>query len=360
MPQETTMLVKPAHTSFTSFIAAAAGAALLAAGTAHAETKTLYIGMNGGNMERTYTQFVFPPFEKANNVKVVVVPGTSTDILAKAQATKGKAQMHVMTLDDGVMFRAIGMGLCEKLKPSANLSAVPAIAHLKGDYAVGLSMGLTGLAYSTKIFADKGWTPPTSWGDLADPKYKGKVVVQSMPASSFGLDAFLMFNRLKGGTEKNVDPAFKAWPTTIGPNVVEYIPNSSKVVEMMQAGDAALFPYTLTQVELMKSKGIPMEFVAPKEGAVVLLTAQCVLANNPDADLAQKLSDYLISPEAQALAMENGSYNPVNPKAPLKGKAAEEQNKMNNILKTAVALDWDVINAERPEWSKRWNRVVER
>lgn len=229
------MLVKHAKTSFTSIIAAAAGTALLAAGAAHAETKTLYIGMNGGNMERTYTQFVFPPFEKANNVKVVVVPGTSTDILAKAQATKGKAQMHVMTLDDGVMFRAIGMGLCEKLKPTANLSAVPAIAHLKGDYAVGLSMGLTGLAYSTKIFADKGWTPPTSWGDLADPKYKGKVVVQSMPASSFGLDAFLMFNRLKGGTEKNVDPAFKAWPTTIGPNVVEYIPNSSKVVEMMQA-----------------------------------------------------------------------------------------------------------------------------
>ena len=88
------MLVKHAKTSF---VAAAAGAALLAAGTTHAETKTLYIGMNGGNMERTYTQFVFPPFEKANNVKVVVVPGTSTDILAKAQATKGKAQMHVMT-----------------------------------------------------------------------------------------------------------------------------------------------------------------------------------------------------------------------------------------------------------------------
>jgi putative spermidine/putrescine transport system substrate-binding protein len=33
---------------------------------------------------------------------------------------------------------------------------------------------------------------------------------------------------------------------------------------------------------------------------------------------------------------------------------------MNTILKTAVALDWDVINAERPEWSKRWNRIVER
>ncbi|PAT34218.1 extracellular solute-binding protein [Vandammella animalimorsus] len=350
---------KPQQTLLKASLGLAAASAALLCASAQAQTQTLYIGMNGGNMERTYTQFVFPPFEKAHNVKVVVVPGTSTDILAKAQAAKGKAQMHVMTLDDGIMYRAIGMGLCEKIQPSGHMASLPDIVRIK-DHAVGLSMGLTGLAYSTKAFADQGWAPPTSWGDLADAKYKGKVVVQSMPASSFGLHAFLMFNRLKGGNESNVNPGFEAWPETIGPNVVEYIPNSSKIVEMMQAGDAALFPYTFTQTELMKSKGIPMEFVAPKEGAVVLMTAQCALADNPDSAMALKLMDYLVSPQAQALAMEHGSYNPVNPQAPLKGKAAEDQARMNDILKTAVVLDWDVINAERPAWSKRWNRTVER
>lgn len=53
----------------------ALGAAAVAT-AAQAETKTLYIGMNGGNFERAYTEHVLPPFEKANNVKVVVVPGT--------------------------------------------------------------------------------------------------------------------------------------------------------------------------------------------------------------------------------------------------------------------------------------------
>ena len=47
----------------------------LLAGTAFAQTKTLYIGMNGGTMEKAYTEHVFPAFEKANNAKVVVVPG---------------------------------------------------------------------------------------------------------------------------------------------------------------------------------------------------------------------------------------------------------------------------------------------
>lgn len=148
-------------------------AAVAAAGAAQAQTKTIYIGMNGGNMERTYSQFVFPPFEKANNVKVVVVPGTSTDILAKAQASKDKAQMQVMTLDDGVMYRAISMGLCEKLKPSAALADIPAIGKIK-DSGVGSSMGLTGLAYNTKMFAEKGWAAPTSWGRSGRSQVEGQ------------------------------------------------------------------------------------------------------------------------------------------------------------------------------------------
>jgi putative spermidine/putrescine transport system substrate-binding protein len=180
-----------------TFLQAAAFTALAVAtaGAAQAQTKTLYVGMNGGNFEKTYTQNVFPDFEKANGVKVVVVPGTSSDILAKATAAKGNPQMHVMFLDDGVMVRAIGAGLCEKIKDTPALADLAPGARLKNDMAVGIDLGMTGLAYNKKMFEEKGWAPPTSWMDLADPKYKGAVVFQSAAASSFGLHAFLMFNR---------------------------------------------------------------------------------------------------------------------------------------------------------------------
>src|SRR5918997_1526915 len=183
-----------------------AGLAMTIAGAAQAQTKTLYVGMNGGNFERTFTQNVFPDFEKANDVKVVVVPGTSSDILAKATAAKDKPQMHVMFLDDGVMVRAIGAGLCEKIKDTPVLADLAPGVRLKDDMAIGIALGMTGLAYTKKMFEEKGWAPPTSWMDLADPKYKGKVVFQSAAASSFGLHAFLMFNRIQGGNEKNVEP----------------------------------------------------------------------------------------------------------------------------------------------------------
>ena len=343
-----------------ALLGAVACAALLAAGAAGAQTKTLYIGMNGGTMEKAYTQYAFPAFEKANNVKVVVVPGTSSDILAKAQANKDKPQMHVMFLDDGVMVRAIGMGLCEKQRPSAVLNDIYPAARFKGDMASGVSLGMTGLAYNKKMFTEKGWPAPTSWMDLADPKFKGKVVFQSMSSSSFGLHGFLMFNRIQGGTDKNVEPGFNAWAKTIGPNVLEYIPSSAKISEMVQTGEAALFPLTPTSVAALKAKGIPVEYAQPKEGSVVLMVGQCVIAKNSEPELSQKLAEFILSPLAQANVLQFGSQIPTNPKAPVVGEGVAQVADISKWMKNAVTLDWDAVNANRPAWNARRNKTIER
>ncbi|BEP46735.1 MULTISPECIES: ABC transporter substrate-binding protein [Variovorax] len=341
-------------------LGAAAVAALAAGGAAGAQTKTLYIGMNGGTMEKAYTQYVFPAFEKLYGAKVVVVPGTSSDILAKAQANKDRPQMHVMFLDDGIMVRAIGMGLCQKQRPNPSLAEIYPAARFKDDMASGVSLGMTGLAYNAKMFKEKGWAPPTSWMDLADPKYKGKVVFQSMSSSSFGLHGFLMFNRIQGGNDKNVEPGFKAWPTTIGPNVLEYIPSSAKLSEMVQTGEAAIFPLTPTAVAALKTKGIPVEYAPPKEGAVVLMVGQCVIANNSEPELSQKLAEFLLSPLAQANVLQYGAQIPTNPKAPAVGDGVAQVADINKWMKTAVTIDWDSINANRPAWNARWNKTIEK
>ncbi|RZA13277.1 MAG: ABC transporter substrate-binding protein, partial [Proteobacteria bacterium] len=270
-------------------------AALLAATGAQAGP-TLYLGMNGGTMERLYADKVLPAFEQANDVKVVIVPGTSSDILAKVQASKDNPQIHVMFLDDGIMYRAISMGLCDTLQDSDGLAAIPAKARIK-DQAAAVSLGVTGLAYNTRLFKKNGWAAPTSWMDMADSRFKEKLVFQSLASSTFGLHGFLMFNRLQGGSETDVEPGFKAWPKTVGPNVLEYIASSAKISEMVQTDEAALFPLTPTQVTALKLRGVPVEYAQPKEGAVVLNVAECVIAKNDQPELAQKLAAYLLSPE---------------------------------------------------------------
>ncbi|MGK9169033.1 ABC transporter substrate-binding protein [Inquilinus limosus] len=338
-----------------------ATAALLASGAAMAETKTLYIGMNGGDMERAFTQHVFPEFEKANDVKVVVVPGTSSEVLAKAQAAKDNPQMHVMFLDDGVMMRAIGMGLCQKTEPDPVLDELFPAARIKDDMATGVTLGLTGLGYNTKMFKEEGWPAPTSWMDLADQKFEGKVVFQSLSSSTYGLHGFLMFNRIQGGSEADVEPGFAKWGESIGPNVLEYIPSSAKLSEMVQTGEAAVFPLTPTAVAGMQDKGIPVAYAQPKEGGVLLMVTQCVIAGNTEPALAQKLAHYLLSAKAQAAALEYGNQIPSNSKA--EGATPEASRMLSDIrgyLEHAVTVDWDQINAHRPEWNDRWNRTVER
>ncbi|WP_338746995.1 ABC transporter substrate-binding protein [Pseudomonas putida] len=320
---------------------------------------TLYLGMNGGTMERLFSDNILPPFEKANGVKVVIVPGTSADILAKVQATPNKPAIHVMVLDDGIMYRAIGMGLCSTLKPNPTLAQLPEKALIK-DKAAAVSVGVTGLAYNSRLFKEKGWATPTSWNDLADPRFKDKVVFQSMASSTFGLHGFLMYNRLHGGSDTDVNPGFTAWKKNVGPNVLEYIPNSAKLSEMVQTDEAALFPLTPTQVTALKLKGIPVEYAAPKEGAVVLNQAECVTANNDQPELAQKLAEFLLSPEAQAPALELGDQIPSNPNTPTSDKTRGQVEAMQTYLQTAVTIDWDQVNTQRPEWNARWNRQIER
>lgn len=343
-------------------IACATGltASIALSGNVMAEQKTLYVGMNGGDMERTFTQHVFPVFEKAHNAKVVVVPGTSVDILAKAQAYRDNPQMHVILLDDGVMLRAASMGLCEKLNDDPVLNDIYPNARLADDHAVGITLGMTGLGYNTKLFEQEGWAPPTSWMDLADPKYKGKIVFQSASSSSFGLHGFLLFNRIMGGDETNVEPGFTNWEDTIGKNVLEYISSSAKVAEMIQTNEAAMFPMNITAIGRLQRRDIAVDYAHPKEGAALLMVTQCILADNSEPELAQKLALFLLSAEAQSLALEHGSEVPSNITVEPSEQTREHVERVRGYLEDIVVVDWDTINQNRQAWNARWNRTIER
>ncbi len=343
-----------------STLTALAAALAATSASAWSETKTIYIGMNGGPMEKAYTSQVLPMFEKANDAKVVVVPGTSSDILAKLLANRNSPQVHVAFLDDGVMARAVSLGVCEKLEDSPVLKELYPFARMKGDVGAGVQLGMTGIAYNKKLFAEKGWAPPTSWLDFADPKYKGKVVFQSASSSTFGLHGFLAINRLLGGSEQNVEPGFSKWATTVGPNVVEYIPNSAKISTMVQTGEAALFPLTPTGVADLQDKGLPVAYANPKEGPVLLLVDVCVVKNNPDPQLAQKLAQFLLSAPAQEKAAEAGKQIPTNRLAKMPGAMQQSLGNVDELVHKVTVVDWDVINAHRAQWDTRWNQQVER
>lgn len=329
------------------------------AGPARAEDKTLYVAAYGGSFEQTMRKEIFPPFAQKHGVQIEYVAGNSTDNLAKLQAQKGNQQIDVAILDDGPMYQAITLGFCQPLAKAAVYDDLYDLAKIPSGKAVLLGINATGIMYNTKVFAENHWPAPASWADLKDPKFKGKLVIPPLN-NTYGLHALVVYAKEGGGGESNIEPGFKAFKESVGPNVLVYEPSPGKMTELFQSGQAVVAIWGSGREKALADTGFPVAFVYPKEGAIALGVAGCPVAGGKDKPEAQAFLQYLLSPEVQVVMATGFGLGPVNKKAVLPPeKQAGIPYGLAQIEKLAV-IDWDTVNAHREEWNRRWVREIER
>ena len=323
---------------------------------ATAQQKLVVAGY-GGSFEDIMRKDIFPAFEKKHNVKIDFVAGNSTNTVARLQAQKGNQEIDVAIVDAGPMYQAIALGFCAPIQglPADDIYAT---ARYKDDKAVALGIVATGIMYNKKVFAEKGWAVPTSWNDLADPKFKKLVVIPPLN-NTYGLHAVVQFARAGGGGEKNIEPGFKAFKDTIGPNVLVYEPSPGKMTELFQSGQAVIGVWGTGRVKSFADTGFPVGFVYPKEGAYALLSSVCPIAKPKANPLAQDFVRYLLTPEVQGVMGTSYGYGPVNKKAVVKDDA-NVPLPLGKRAADLIVADWDVINNNRDAWNKRWTREIER
>lgn len=333
-------------------------AALLATATSHA-AETVYVGGYGGSTEQAFKEKIIPPFEAKTGSKVVYVSGNSTDLLAKLQAQKGRQEMSLAMIDDGPMYQAVGQGLCAKIEEGSGSREAYSNARMIGDKSIGIGFIATGLAYNKEVFARNGWKAPDSWQDLTNPKYKQKVVIPPI-TNGYGLLTLVMMARLNGGSEEKIAPGFDAMIKKVAPNVLAWEPSPGKMAEMLQTGEAALAVWGNGRVQAVIDQGAPVEFVYPKEGAVALMSAACVVEGAPQPKLAQQFLQYVLSAEVQAILATAQGWGPVNKNTRLAPEVMKRVVYGPEKVGQMIAPNYGVINAQRAEWTNRWNRAVER
>lgn len=335
------------------------GLALAAAFGACAAQTTLYVGGSGGSTEKLFKERLIPAFEAKTGAKVVYVSGNSTDILAKLQAQKGRQELSVALIDDGPMYQAVGQGLCAKVDEAGPVKELYPAARMIGGKSVGIGFIATGLAYNKEVFARNGWKAPTSWNDLTDPKYRQKVVIPPI-TNGYGLLTLLMMAKLNGGGENNIEPGFEVMTRKVAPNVLSWEPSPGKMAQMLQTGEAALAVWGNGRVQAVIDQGAPVDFVYPKEGAVVILVAGCPVEGAPQPKLAQEFVQFVVSAESQAALAHDLGWGPVNRTSKIPPDIAKKVVFGPDKVNALVAPNYDVVNAKRAEWTARWNRAVER
>jgi iron(III) transport system substrate-binding protein len=186
-------------------------------------------------------------------------------------------------------------------------------------------------------------TRPTSWNDLTDPQWKGKIGV----ASPFYSGA--AFSTL--GTQVNM-PGF-GWDfyRKLKQNGVIVEQSNGTVAKKLATGEFHMVSVVDFMVREAKAAGSPVEHIWPKEGAILVPTPVGILKGAKNPDGARTFLRYLYSPEGQRLFVQQG-YVPVLPG--IEGPKGVPPEKLEVVL-----TDQAYIGKHREELKAKYRELFE-
>jgi putative spermidine/putrescine transport system substrate-binding protein len=213
---------------------------------------------------------------------------------------------------------------------------------------------VVGLTYNPETVK----TPPTSWADLWKPEFKGKVGITNLN-STLGTGFMVEIAKMHGGSESNIEPAFQQI-AALKPSLAAVASNPGALASLFQQGQIDISPGNFNAIQILKAQGVPVEFVAPKEGAIAFKTTMHITKGSPNAELAFKLIEAALSPGVQAQLMDSPYLIvPTNSKVAMKGEIAKVLAKdPDDLMKKFVFQDWKTINQSRAAWIDRFNKEI--
>lgn len=266
-------------------------AAMLFAGSASAETLTLYTSQPEADAAKTVDAFkkVHP------DIDVNIYRSGTSDILTKlaAEFAANSPQPDVLLIADAVSMELLKKDDRLMPYPEAKLDGLEEGSYDADKTYFGSKLITTGIAYNTAA-KEK----PQHWADLAKPEYKEGLVMPSplysgaaaYMLSGFALDPDLgwgYFEKLKG-------------------NDTIAVRGNGAVLKSVASGEK---PYGIL-VDFMamnaKKKGSPVEFVFPSEGVPAVTEPVAILKTAKNVEGAKAFVDFILSDEGQKLALSMG------------------------------------------------------
>ena len=310
------------------------------------------------------TKSLIESFESANNAKVQFVSGGDAgETLNKAILSKGNPLADVLYgIDNTFLSRALAADILDPYQSPA-LADIPAALKLDpSNRLLPVDYGYVGLNYDRAWFARKGLAVPQRLEDLAQPAYKGLLVVENPATSSPGL-AFLFatigyFGESGGYTwesywqelRKNdvlvVDGWSEAYYNEFSasgkgrrPVVVSYA--TSPAAEVFFASEP-------------KPEAPPTGNIIPAGGSFRQIEFIGILKGAKETALARRFVDFMLSRTFQEDIPLQMFVYPANGRAALPDLFI----RFAPVPTQPVLLEAATIDAKRDAWIRRWTQLV--
>lgn len=330
-----------------------AAAALAGLAVSPAGAQELVLGEFGGSFADNVKACYIDPFEAATGATVVTKLANSAQQAAAVRATAGQSDMDVVFADDAFAVQMANEGLLVPLDRT-KLTKAPEIidgAWGKDNAYVAAMLGATTIIYNR----DKITTPPTSWNDLFDAKYRGRVTIGDISGTT-GWQFLAAVNKMAGGTVDDVTPGIEKIKPLAKESVLLYT-QADQVVSLFERGEIDIAVWYPDRAGVAAKNGLPLAAAYPSEGAVGIRPAIMIPKGTEQEDLALKFIDTVLDAENQKCFSERQFIGSVNKNVKLSDSVSAIVP-TGEALEKMMFLDPGEMAAKLPEWTRRWQREV--
>jgi putative spermidine/putrescine transport system substrate-binding protein len=322
-----------------------------------AGTDTFVVEGNVGSWGEMEQKTFLRPFATEHPDVKFVWSGEADDgvVISKILLSCGNPGFAVADVNTNVGPIVLGRGCVagydSNLMPNLKYVAKEAVLEAPGvgPYFASSSLAILGLVWNTKA-AKK----PSSWEDLWDPRYKGKVGVPDFVWT--GQDWLPAVSKLHGGNEDNVGPGIEAISTLVKKNQATILHSTDQTLKLFESGAIVMAPFWNGRTFALQRKGVPVaiEFV---QNCVFVGDGYIIMKGTRMLELAQRYVNVTIDGQ-KALGMTAVTgYPPSDTRVKLPPEFEPARVTAESLSKV-VPIDWAKIAQHRDEYLRMWNEKV--
>lgn len=314
--------------------------------------KRLVVATWGGSWGESLRKYVAAPFEQKYDCKVEFSEGVSGDQVAKVRAQRMNPQIDVamVTCDSAAMLAE------QKLTVPITPDKVP---NMKNLYSVAIGKDNSYVAMYAYDFgitwrSDKLNLKLEKWQDLWKNDFQKRFGV---PYPTWGGMRFLLTTaKIFGGSEYNIEPGF-AKLAELKPQFGRMFKGDAEHHQLLSSGEIWVTPIMSPDAMQLIEKGVPLNFIRPKDGVPALYDTLNVVKNCPNPDLAFKFVDWALNEASQKGHSETCFIIPMRKGVQLIPSVAK---KLPTVEELELLLNFDdqQVNKMKDQWIERYNKEV--
>lgn len=168
----------------------------------------------------------------------------------------------------------------------------------ENKYSVPYTVGMVGLIYNTKMVDE----PLTSWNDMWNEKYSGKILMFNNPRDAFAIAQFVLGQDVNSSNSEDWEAAANLLKRQ-KPLISQYV--MDEIFNKMESGDAAIAPYYAGDYLSMAEINPDLAFVYPKEGTNFFVDSMCIPKGAENKEAAELYINFMLEAD---IAVANANY----------------------------------------------------